>query len=106
MINTIPANARQSSHQRQAWHPADIVAAVRKAGTSLRRLSRSNGFNEYTMSKSLRLCFPACHDLIAELIGVPRQSIWPQFYDAQGKRMSLRERRRRQIVAELKQRAA
>lgn len=76
------------------WHPADIIAAVRKRGTSLQRLSREHGFNSHSMNKAVRQCFPACHRIISDVIGVPRQMIWPQFYDADGQRLSLREQRR------------
>ncbi|MGO4735940.1 helix-turn-helix domain-containing protein [Bosea sp. 2KB_26] len=86
-----------------AWHPADIIAAVRKRGTTLQRLSRERGFSVFTMNKAVRQCFPACHDIIAGVVGVPRQTIWPQFYDREGVRLSPRERRRRAIAAELSQ---
>ena len=103
MVNTI----LNSSRVQAAWHPADIIAAVRKAGTSLQRLSREHGFSVFTMNKAVRQCFPACHAIIAEVIGVPRQSIWPQFYDRDGSRLSARERRRRELRAAIDhQRAA
>lgn len=89
-----------------AWHPADIIAAVRKKGTSLQRLSREHGFNITTMNKAVRQCFPACHALIAGVIGVPRQQIWPQFYDRDGHRLSQRERRRREKASEIMQKRA
>lgn len=89
-----------------AWHPADIIAAVRKRGTTLQRLSRENGFSVFTMNKAVRQCFPACHDIIADVIGTPRQSIWPQFYDRDGVRLSARERRRREIATQITQQRA
>lgn len=97
MVNTILNTSRVTS----GWHPADIIAAVRKAGTSLQRLSRENGFSVSTMNKAVRQCFPACHDIIAKVVGTPRQAIWPQFYDRDGVRLSARERRRREIRAEI-----
>lgn len=90
----------------RAWHPADIIAAVRKRGTSLQRLSRENGFSPFTMNKAVRQCFPACHNIIANVIGVSRQSIWPQFYDHDGVRLSARERRRRDLAAQIMQQRA
>ncbi len=97
MVNTKPESARLSP---EGWHPADIVAAVHKRGERLNSLAEANGFNAYSMSKALRLCFPSCHDVLAAFIGVPRQEIWPQFYDADGHRLSARERRRRQKAAD------
>lgn len=103
MVNTRSCTERV----RSGWHPADIIAAVRKKGTSLQRLSRENGFSAFTMNKAVRQCFPACHTIIATVIGVPRQTIWPQYYDRDGARLSSRERRRRELRAEIiRQRAA
>lgn len=92
-------NTNLNSEQVQPWHPADIIAAVRKRGTSLQRLSREYGFSVFTMNKAVRQCFPACHDIIAKVIGRPRQQIWPQYYDEKGARLSARERRRREIAS-------
>lgn len=102
MVNTI----LNSSRVKAAWHPADIIAAVRKAGTSLQRLSREHGFSVFTMNKAVRQCFPSCHAIISEVVGVPRQAIWPQFYDQDGKRLSARERQRRERRAEINQQGA
>ena len=91
-------NTNLNSERVQPWHPADIIAAVRKRGTTLQRLSREHGFSVFTMNKAVRQCFPACHDIIAKVIGRPRQQVWPQFYDETGARLSARERRRREIA--------
>lgn len=92
-----------SERVRKPWHPADIIAAVRKRGTSLQRLSREHGFSAFTMNKAVRQCFPACHAIIAAVIGEPRQFIWPQYYDREGGRLSARERRRRALRIEIAQ---
>lgn len=97
MVNTKPDMRRSPA---AGWHPAEIVAAVHKRGERLNSLAEKHGFNAYSMSKALRLCFPACHDVLAKFIGVPRQTIWPKFYDAEGNRVSARERRRRQKRSE------
>jgi Ner family transcriptional regulator len=99
-------NTNLNSERVQPWHPADIIAAVRKHGTTLQRLSREHGFSVFTMNKAVRQCFPACHDIIARVIGEPRQQIWPQFYDEEGARLSARERRRREIASILSVRKA
>lgn len=102
MVNT-NSNAQRV---RGPWHPADIIAGVRKQGTTLQRLSREHGFSVFTMNKAVRQCFPACHAIISKVIGAPRQVIWPQFYDRDGNRLSARERRRRELRAEIDQQRA
>lgn len=99
-------NTNLNSERVQPWHPADIIAAVRKRGTTLQRLSREHGFSVFTMNKAVRQCFPSCHDIIARVIGEPRQIIWPQYYDAQGSRLSARERRRRENATAILRKAA
>lgn len=94
MVSTKSDTARTDA--LDGWHPADIVAAVHKRGGRLNALAEQHGFNAYSMSKALRLCFPACHDVLAAFVGASRQEIWPQFYDEAGNRLSARERRRRQ----------
>lgn len=64
------------------WHRADIVAAVRKRGSTLRQLALANGFAESTLRASLGIRHPKAHTIIAEFIGVSPSDIWPQFYAA------------------------
>jgi Ner family transcriptional regulator len=39
--------------RKQDWHPADIIAALRKKGTSMAELSRHSGLNSSTLSNAL-----------------------------------------------------
>ncbi|MBN8533883.1 MAG: helix-turn-helix domain-containing protein [Rhizobiales bacterium] len=66
------------------WHPQEIIAAVRKKGSSLQRLGLEHGFSRITFNRAAKERFPRAHQLIAEFLGVPRQVIWPQFYHANG----------------------
>ena len=100
MVNMKPEIRRDGAQVAVPWHPADIIAGVRKAGTSLQRLSLQHGFNSHSMNKAVRQCFPACHRIIADVIGVPPETIWPQFYFSDGRRRSLREQRREQARRE------
>lgn len=62
------------------WHRADIIAAVHKKGSNLRRLSLQNGFAESTVRASLLQRHPKANAIIAEFIGVPLTELWPQWY--------------------------
>lgn len=65
------------------WHPADIVSAMRKAGWSLRKLSRHHGYQqETTLAVALRRPWPLGEELIAEAIGTTPAEIWPDRYAA------------------------
>jgi Ner family transcriptional regulator len=73
-------------------HPADIVAAVKKAGTNLRQLALKNGFGASTLRAALHKPHPRAQQLIAETIGRPVHEIWPQWFDRDGRRIAKRFR--------------
>lgn len=65
----------------QDWHRADIVAAVRKAGWTLRKLSVASGYSDGgTLKTALDRPWPKGERLIAEAIGVNPAVIWPSRY--------------------------
>lgn len=66
------------------WHPADIVAAVKKLNSSVHRLSRQNGYSNGSLSLALRRPWPKGERIIAEFIGVTPQDIWPSRYHDDG----------------------
>lgn len=77
---------------KTGWHPQDIIAAVRKRGTSLQALGRRHGFAINTFNKALTHRFPNAHAIISDYIKVPRNALWPEWYD-ENDRPLLRTRR-------------
>jgi Ner family transcriptional regulator len=76
-----------STPQREApidWHPADVLAALKKRDHSLAGVSMANGYHPTAAGKALRQPWPALERLIAGAIGVAPQDIWPSRYDAEG----------------------
>ena len=59
------------------WHPADILAALKKRGHSLAGLSVANGYHPTAAGKALKTPWPTMEILIAEALGVSRDTIWP-----------------------------
>lgn len=66
------------------WHPADVVAAVRKAGSTLRQLSISAGMHPGSLRVALASPRFAAQQRIADYLGVPPQRIWPSRYEPDG----------------------
>lgn len=62
------------------WHKADIIAGLRKKGTSLAALSRSAGLSSSTLANALTRPWPKGEFLIAEALGVHPGEIWPERY--------------------------
>ncbi len=66
------------------WHPQDIMAAVRKRGSSLQRLARENNFSRNAFNRALKERFPNAHTIIADFLGVSRGELWPAWYRKDG----------------------
>ncbi|CAK7010936.1 transcriptional regulator [Providencia rettgeri] len=65
---------------KQDWHSADIIAAIKKKGSSLSQISRSAGLNSSTLNNALSRRWPKGERIIAEFLGVPAEEIWPSRY--------------------------
>ena len=66
------------------WHPADVLAALKKRGHTLAGLSVTNGYHPTAAGKALKQSWPALERLLADAIGLPPQQIWPSRYDSEG----------------------
>lgn len=78
----------------QDWHQADIIAALRKKGTTLAAVSRAAGLSSSTLSNALSRPWPKGEILIGQAIGVHPAVIWSsRYYDP--KTHQLIERRTR-----------
>ncbi|EIO7467847.1 helix-turn-helix domain-containing protein [Salmonella enterica subsp. enterica] len=62
------------------WHSADIIAALKKRGTSLSAISRNSGLASSTLANALNRRWPKGERLIAEALGVTPEQIWPSRY--------------------------
>ena len=71
--------------ERVDWHPADVLAALKKRGLSLAGLSVANGYHPTAAGKALKQQWPAMERLLAEALGLVPQEIWPSRYDAEGR---------------------
>ncbi|KAB8312846.1 transcriptional regulator [Erwinia endophytica] len=66
--------------RKQDWHPADIIAGLRKKGTNLSALSRDCGLASSTLANALRRPWPKGEKLIAEALDEKPENIWPTRY--------------------------
>lgn len=74
------------SKRRKAdgWHPADIKAALAKAGYSLVGLSRTNGLPDHACRHALRHPYHDAQEAISKALKVRPEVLWPSRYDASG----------------------
>lgn len=82
MTNLSPHNCPTAD-----WHPADIVAALRKrAGLSLRQLSLREGLSPTALGQAIHRPLPAYEAMIAAAIGIQPEQIWPSRYQLRAER--------------------
>lgn len=62
------------------WHSADIIAALKKRGTTLSAVSRKAGLASTTLTNALVRHWPKGERLIAEALDVTPEKIWPSRY--------------------------
>ncbi|MTC58511.1 transcriptional regulator [Providencia rustigianii] len=65
---------------KEDWHPADIIAAVRKKGSTLSAISRSVGLNSSTLNNALSRRWPKGERIIADFLEITPEEIWPSRY--------------------------
>ncbi|WP_347253776.1 cell morphology transcriptional regulator XreR2 [Leminorella grimontii] len=65
---------------QQDWHSADVIAALKKRGTSLAAVSREAGLASSTLANALMRRWPKGERLIATALGVAPEEIWPSRY--------------------------
>ncbi|AYN28719.1 MULTISPECIES: DNA-binding transcriptional regulator SfsB [Buttiauxella] len=66
------------------WHPADIIAGLRKRGTSLAAESRKAGLSSSTLANALTRPWPKGELIIATALDTSPWMIWPsRYYDPQ-----------------------
>ncbi|MER2909927.1 helix-turn-helix domain-containing protein [Morganella morganii] len=67
-------------NKAQDGHPADIIAAIKKRGTSLSALSRNAGLRPSTLNNALARRWPKGEKIIADFLNVSPAEIWPSRY--------------------------
>ena len=66
----------------QDWHPADMLAALKKRGRTLAGLSVANGYHPTAAGKALKIAVARDGAACAAALGLTPQAIWPSRYDS------------------------
>jgi len=77
--------AAQKKPAPKDWHPADVVAQLRKQDWSLAQLAYANGYkNRSCLAAALHRPYPKAEEIIATALGTKPQVIWPSRYNKDG----------------------
>lgn len=66
--------------RKSDWHSADIIAALRKRGTTLAAISRYAGLSSSTLANALSRPWPKGEWIIANYLEIHPSEIWPSRY--------------------------
>ncbi|CDH01548.1 helix-turn-helix domain-containing protein [Xenorhabdus bovienii] len=66
--------------EKKDWHPADIIAELKKRGTTLSEVSRAAGLASSTLANALQRHWPKGERLIAEALERTPEEVWPSRY--------------------------
>ncbi|MBC8950586.1 MULTISPECIES: helix-turn-helix domain-containing protein [Xenorhabdus] len=67
--------------EKKDWHSADIIAELKKRGTTLSEVSRAAGLASSTLANALQRHWPKGERLIATALGRTPEEIWPSRYE-------------------------
>ena len=67
------------------WHRIDIVAALHKAGVTMRELSVQAGLKPDSLKNALARPYPRGEKIIATALSLSPEEIWPERYSNQRK---------------------
>lgn len=70
---------------RKNWHRIDIVAALHKAGVTMRELSVQAGLKPDSLKNALARPYPRGEKIIATALSSTPEEIWPERYCNQRK---------------------
>ncbi|WP_332775193.1 helix-turn-helix domain-containing protein [Polaromonas sp.] len=69
---------KKSTSVQEDMHPADVIAALRKRGTSLRKIAIENGYSH--IQRVLTSPWLAAEQLVAKALGRKPEDLWPSRY--------------------------
>lgn len=73
-----------SNPEKSGWHRQDIIAAVRKKGSTLAEIARSVGLSRQSMYWATISPHVRANRAIAEFLGLPLATLWPQWFADDG----------------------
>lgn len=76
--------ARKNYHVSEDWHPADVVAALKKKGSSLAAIGRKHHLARQGLSVLWHRHWPKLQAIVAKEIGLEPWEIWPTRYATDG----------------------
>lgn len=77
--------------RRKDWHPADIKASLAKKGYTFARIAREYNYVLNSPNTVLWRPWSTMERIVADIIGVAPQTIWPSRYNQKGQHLGTKK---------------
>jgi Ner family transcriptional regulator len=77
-LKIVDMSTNKTKESQEDMHPADVVAALHKRGTSLRKIAHENGYSH--IQRVLTRRWLAAEQLVAKALDTSPQALWPSRY--------------------------
>jgi Ner family transcriptional regulator len=77
-LRMVGMSTNKTKQPQKDMHPADVIAALHKRGTSLRKIAQENGYSH--IQRVLTSPWLAAEQLVAKALGTSPQALWPSRY--------------------------
>lgn len=92
-LRMVDMSTNKATTSQEDMHPADVIAALRKRGTSLRKIAQDNGYSH--IQRVLTSPWLAAEQLVAKALGTTPQALWPSRYrDPAARALAFRQTRK------------
>ena len=92
-LRIVDMSTNKATISQEDMHPADVIAALRKRGTSLRKIAQNNGYSH--IQRVLTSPWLAAEQLVAQALDTTPQALWPSRYrDPTARALAFRQTRK------------
>jgi Ner family transcriptional regulator len=92
-LRIVDMSTNKATTSQEDMHPADVIAALRKRGTSLRKIAQENGYSH--IQRVLTSPWLAAEQLVAKALDTTPQALWPSRYrDPAARALAFRQTRK------------
>jgi Ner family transcriptional regulator len=92
-LKMVAMSTNKATSSQEDMHPADVIAALRKRGTSLRKIAHENGYSH--IQRVLTSPWLAAEQMVAKALDTKPEALWPSRYrDPAARALAFRQTRK------------
>lgn len=96
-LKIMAMSTNKATTTREDMHPADVIAALRKRGTSLRKVAHDNGYSH--IQRVLTSPWLAAEQMVAKALDTTPEALWPSRYrDPAARALAFRQTRKMAVT--------